>query len=227
MTQSGGNFAVRLSGRPDGQYRLLGHDGSEHPGLLQIRYVPERLSSEDSLYGMPLPMAFCAFVGALYAQSAELHNAANGLQAGQAGCYNPFDVVSVLYNINSKIIVLIASIGVIMATITTCVAANVVAPANGFSNLSPKRISYKKGVTDRCLYCLLYSAGMVDLRFRRSILHLDERLRHNPGSNCRDLHCRLLYRARKEMWISRLSSEDRMEGIIITTALTGLPLSPG
>ena len=33
-----------------------------------------------------------------------------------------------------------------MATITTCVAANVVAPANGFSNLSPKRISYKKGV---------------------------------------------------------------------------------
>ena len=34
----------------------------------------------------------------------------------------------------------------IAATITTCVAANVVAPANGFSNLAPKKISYKKGV---------------------------------------------------------------------------------
>ena len=98
------------------------------------------------LYGMPVPMAFCAFVGALYAQSAQLYNTANGFTEGHAGYYNPFDVVSVLYNIESKIIVFIAAVGVIMATITTCVAANVVAPANGFSNISPKRISYKKGV---------------------------------------------------------------------------------
>ena len=33
-----------------------------------------------------------------------------------------------------------------MATVTTCAAANIVAPANGFSNLMPRKISYKKGV---------------------------------------------------------------------------------
>ena len=42
--------------------------------------------------------------------------------------------------------IFIAAIGTIAATVTTCVAANVVAPANGFSNLAPKKISYKKGV---------------------------------------------------------------------------------
>lgn len=98
------------------------------------------------LYGMPVPMAFCAFVGAFYAQAATLFNASKGLEQGDAGWYNPFDVISVLYNINSKVIVFLTAIGVMMATVTTCVAANVVAPANGFANLSPKKISYKKGV---------------------------------------------------------------------------------
>ena len=98
------------------------------------------------LYGMPVPMTFCAFVGALYAQSATLANQVSGAAAGTRGWYNPFDVVSVLYNIDNKVVVFITALGVIMATVTTCVAANVVAPANGISNISPTRISYKKGV---------------------------------------------------------------------------------
>ena len=57
-----------------------------------------------------------------------------------------FDPTGVFYHIENKIIVFIAALGVVAATVTTCVAANVVAPANGFSNISPKRISYKKGV---------------------------------------------------------------------------------
>ena len=32
------------------------------------------------------------------------------------------------------------------ATLTTCVSANMVAPANGFTNVSPTKISYKRGV---------------------------------------------------------------------------------
>lgn len=98
------------------------------------------------LYGMPVPMAFCAFVGALYAQSATLYNGAKGLVEGDQGYYNPFDIISVLYNMESKVVVFIVSLGVILATVTTCVAANIVAPANGFSNISPRKISYKKGV---------------------------------------------------------------------------------
>ena len=87
------------------------------------------------LYGMPVPMAFCAFVGAYFAQASKL-------AYGEA----MFDPTGVFYHIENRLIVLIAALGVIAATVTTCVAANVVAPANGFSNISPKRISYKKGV---------------------------------------------------------------------------------
>ena len=92
------------------------------------------------LTGMPIPMALCAFVGALFAQATKY-------TIGEA----LFDPTSVFYYVENKLLVVICSLGVIMATITTCVAANVVAPANGFSNISPKRISYKKGVIISCL----------------------------------------------------------------------------
>ena len=87
------------------------------------------------LYGMPLPMAFCAFIGAYFAQATKL-------AYGEA----MFDPTGVFYHIENKIIVFIAALGVVAATVTTCVAANVVAPANGFSNIAPKKISYKIGV---------------------------------------------------------------------------------
>jgi hypothetical protein len=41
--------------------------------------------------------------------------------------------------------VILALVALVLATITTNLAANVVAPANGFSNLSPRRISFKMG----------------------------------------------------------------------------------
>ncbi|MDO4833820.1 MAG: cytosine permease [Bacillota bacterium] len=109
-----------------------------------------KVQFNGQLLGMPIPMAFCAFVGAAYAQSAIVYNESQGLNEGDIGWYNPYDVISVLYNLPSKLVVLVTAVGVIMATITTCVAANVVAPANGFSNLSPRRISYKKGVLAAC-----------------------------------------------------------------------------
>ena len=87
------------------------------------------------LYGMPLPMAFCAFVGAYFAQASKM-------AYGEA----MFDPTGVFYHLENRLLILIAALGVIAATVTTCVAANVVAPANGFSNISPKKISYKKGV---------------------------------------------------------------------------------
>ena len=93
------------------------------------------------LYGMPLPMAFCAFVGAYYAQATKI-------AFGEA----MFDPTGVLYHISNPIIVLIAALGTVAATVTTCVAANVVAPANGISNINPKKISYKTGVIITILF---------------------------------------------------------------------------
>ena len=87
------------------------------------------------LFGMPVPMAICAFIGAYFAQATKL-------ALGTA----MFDPTGVFYYIDSKLAVIIAAIGTVMATVTTCVAANVVAPANGISNINPKKISYKMGV---------------------------------------------------------------------------------
>ena len=95
----------------------------------------QKAQFRGQLYGMPLPMAICAFIGAYFAQATKL-------ALGTA----MFDPTGVFYYIDSKVAVVIAAIGTIMATVTTCVAANVVAPANGISNINPKKISYKMGV---------------------------------------------------------------------------------
>ena len=95
----------------------------------------QKAQFRGQLYGMPGPMALCAFVGALFGQATKL-------TLGNA----MFDPTGLFYYVDSKLLVAIAAVGVMVATITTCVAANVVAPANGFSNISPTKISYKKGV---------------------------------------------------------------------------------
>ena len=98
------------------------------------------------LLGMPIPMFMCAYIGAFFAMSTKL-------AYGQAF----FDPTAVFYYVDNKLAILVCSIGVAAATITTCVAANVVAPANGFSNLKPTVISYKKGVIMACILAVLFS----------------------------------------------------------------------
>ena len=105
----------------------------------------QKAQFRGQLYGMPVMMALCAFVGAFFAQATKL-------ALGNA----IFDPTAVLPLINNKFISFLVSIGVIIATMTTNIAANVVAPANGFSNISPKKISYKVGVTAACIIAILF-----------------------------------------------------------------------
>ena len=133
INANGGMTYVYLSG-------LMGNIAFWSTMALNIpdfsRYAKSQSSQfKGQLFGMPLPMAFCAFVGAYYAQATKL-------AFGEA----MFDPTGVLYALDNKIIVCIAALGTVAATVTTCVAANVVAPANGFSNVKPSSISYKKGV---------------------------------------------------------------------------------
>ncbi|MDO5140559.1 MAG: cytosine permease [Eubacteriales bacterium] len=87
------------------------------------------------MIGMPVPMAVCAIAGALFAQ-------ATMYAYGEAS----FDPTTVFYYVDNKIAIAVCAIGVIVATLTTCVAANIVAPSNGWSNIAPDKISFKKGV---------------------------------------------------------------------------------
>jgi nucleobase:cation symporter-1, NCS1 family len=55
------------------------------------------------------------------------------------------DPVALLARIGGPIVVMLSMLGLSVATLTTNLAANVVAPANDFSNIAPHRISFRKG----------------------------------------------------------------------------------
>lgn len=56
-----------------------------------------------------------------------------------------WDIVTIAGKFENKIIVSLAMLGIIVSTLATNIAANIVSPANDFSNLSPKRINFKLG----------------------------------------------------------------------------------
>ena len=56
-----------------------------------------------------------------------------------------WDIVTIAGKFENKIIVSLAMLGIIISTLATNIAANIVSPANDFSNLSPKRINFKLG----------------------------------------------------------------------------------
>jgi NCS1 family nucleobase:cation symporter-1 len=90
--------------------------------------------------GLPATMTFYSFIG-IAVTSATL------IIFGQA-LWNPVDVLSRLGN---PLAVAIAMIALLMATLNVNVAANVVSPANDFSNLSPRRISFRTGGLITCV----------------------------------------------------------------------------
>ena len=112
--------------------------------------ISQRAQIRGLLYGMPMAMAVCAFIGAFFAQATFLVGITdvNG---------NPvFDPTEILHHLSSPFATFIVSVGVVIATITTNVAAHVVASANAFSNLSPKRINYAAGVIISCVIAVVF-----------------------------------------------------------------------
>jgi NCS1 family nucleobase:cation symporter-1 len=104
----------------------------------------QKVQFRGQMYGMLPAMAFCAIVGAFYAQ-------ATFLVYGTASD-NPIGVLGYLGDTGpERALIVIVGIGVIFATMTTNIAANIVAPANAFSNLAPKKVGYKLGVIIACV----------------------------------------------------------------------------
>ncbi len=56
-----------------------------------------------------------------------------------------WDPVVLLSKFENPVIIFLAMISLLVATLTTNIAANVVSPANDFANLMPKKISFKTG----------------------------------------------------------------------------------
>jgi len=83
--------------------------------------------------GLPIPMALLAFIGVAV-------TSATVVIYGEA-IWDPVALTRRMGGVS----VVIALVALLLATLTTNLAANVVAPANGFSNLAPGRISFKMG----------------------------------------------------------------------------------
>jgi nucleobase:cation symporter-1, NCS1 family len=94
--------------------------------------------------GLPTTMTFYSFIGIAV-------TSATVIVFGQA----IWDPVIVLSRLGNPIAVVVAMVALLLATLNVNVAANVVSPANDFSNLYPRRISFKVGGLITCVIGLL------------------------------------------------------------------------
>ncbi|MBZ0172710.1 MAG: NCS1 family nucleobase:cation symporter-1, partial [Phycisphaerales bacterium] len=62
-----------------------------------------------------------------------------------------WDPVQLVSRMGSKAVVVVSMIALLLATLSTNLAANVVSPANGFSNLMPSRIGFRAGGLITCV----------------------------------------------------------------------------
>jgi len=92
--------------------------------------------------GLPATMLLYSFVG-IFVTCAAIINFKDILIADDA----PWDPVSLIAKFKNPVVVIVAQVFMLIATLSTNIAANVIAPSNAFSNLLPKKISFKKGGT--------------------------------------------------------------------------------
>src|SRR5271157_945395 len=94
--------------------------------------------------GLPAAMTFYSFIGIAV-------TSATAIIFGQA----LWDPVAVLSRLGNPLAVIVAMIALLVATLNVNVAANVVSPANDFSNLWPRKISFRTGGLLTCLIGVL------------------------------------------------------------------------
>jgi NCS1 family nucleobase:cation symporter-1 len=94
--------------------------------------------------GLPTAMTFYSFIGIAV-------TSATVIVFGHA----IWDPVVVLSHLGNPIAVVVAMLALLLATLNVNVAANVVSPANDFSNLYPRKISFKIGGVITCFIGLL------------------------------------------------------------------------
>lgn len=107
------------------------------------RYAPtQKAQRQGQFIGLPGTMMLYSFV-AIFVTCASILIFNDVLIASDA----PWDPTALLGKFESPWVVIIAQVFMIIATLSTNIAANVIAPSNAFSNLFPKKISFKMGGT--------------------------------------------------------------------------------
>src|SRR5437868_421799 len=96
--------------------------------------VTQRDQVVGQALGLPTTMALYAFIGVAVTSATKI-------------IYGEFlwDPVDVLTHFTNPALLIIAMLGLCLATLATNIAANVVSPANDFANLAPRSISFRLG----------------------------------------------------------------------------------
>ena len=96
--------------------------------------VSQKAQMVGQALGLPLAMTLYSFIGVAV-------TSASAVIFGQP----IWDPVELLGRFNQPVIAFVALIALLIATLNTNVAANVVSPSNDFSNLNPRLISFRTG----------------------------------------------------------------------------------
>ncbi|MEN9571321.1 MAG: hypothetical protein RL172_2552 [Bacteroidota bacterium] len=94
----------------------------------------QKAQVKGQVIGLPPSMTFFAFVGVIV-------TSATAIIYGQT----EWDIVKLAGRFDSKLMVSFAMLGIIISTLATNIAANIVSPANDFANLAPQKISFTTG----------------------------------------------------------------------------------
>ncbi len=86
--------------------------------------------------GLPAAMTLYSFIGIAVTAATVI------VTPGHKAIWSPIDLIA---SFHQPAIALIGLVALLLATLNTNVAANVVSPSNDFSNLSPSRISFRMG----------------------------------------------------------------------------------
>src|SRR5258705_877623 len=96
--------------------------------------VSQRDQALGQALGLPLTMALYSFIGVAV-------TSATTIIYGQT----IWDPVDVLTRFTNPVILVVALLGLCIATLATNIAANVVSPANDFAHLAPRYVSFRTG----------------------------------------------------------------------------------
>lgn len=94
----------------------------------------QKAQVNGQIIGLPPSMTLFAFIGVVV-------TSATVILYGDP----EWDIVKLAGRFENKMLVSFAMIGIIISTLATNIAANIVSPANDFSNLSPRHINFKMG----------------------------------------------------------------------------------
>ncbi len=94
----------------------------------------QKAQVNGQIIGLPTSMTFFAFVGVIV-------TSATAIIYGST----EWDIVKLASKFDNKLMVSFAMVGILISTLATNIAANIVSPANDFANLAPQKISFKTG----------------------------------------------------------------------------------